>query len=40
MRGAVRDFNEYILELQPEIIVGLDGGAHVIVLKYYISWRN
>jgi len=25
MRGAVRDYDEYILELQPEIIVGLDG---------------
>lgn len=34
MRGAVRDFDEYILELQPEIIVGLDVVTHVIVLEY------
>ena len=35
MRGAVRDFDEYILELHPEIIVGLDVVAHVIVPEYY-----
>jgi len=34
MRGAVRDLDEYILELQPEIIVGLDVVAHVTVPEY------
>ncbi len=34
MRGAVSDLDEYILELQPEIIVGLDVVAHVTVLEY------
>lgn len=34
MRGAVRDLDEYILELQPELTVGLDVVAHVIVPEY------
>ncbi len=40
MRGAVRDFDEYILELQLEIIVGLDVVAHVTVLEYYVHMQD
>jgi len=36
MRGTVSDFGEYIPKLQPELIVGLDGVAYVIVLEYYL----
>lgn len=35
MRDAARLTDEYLLELQPELIVGLDVVTHVIVLKYF-----